>query len=84
MLLYRWKTWRIQIQHKNRLQATEMGYSRRVEGVTKLDTQYKDSLLNTVTHRIDFELSSHEAEKGQLHRMLQVCRPSSGDKQFIS
>ena len=36
-LLYGCKTWITQKQHESRLQAMEMRYLRRVEGVTKLD-----------------------------------------------
>ena len=37
MLLYGCETWTIQKRHVSRLQAAEMRYLRRVEGVTKLD-----------------------------------------------
>ena len=50
-LLYGCKTWTILKHHKSRLQATEMRYLRRVEGVTKLDRVRNEDIRQRLKHK---------------------------------
>ena len=45
------ETWTIQKRHVSRLQAVEMRYLRRVEGVTKLDKVRNEDIRQRLNHR---------------------------------
>ena len=58
MLLYGCETWTIQKRHVSRLQAVEMRYLRRVEGVTKLDKVRNENIRQRLKQEAVVEVAS--------------------------
>ena len=66
-LLYGCKTWTIQKRHVSRLQAAEMRYFWRVEGVTKLDKIRNEDIRQRLKQEAFVEVArkKHRALKGK-------------------
>ena len=84
-LLYGCETWTVQKRHESRLQACEMHYLRRVEGLTKMDQVRNEVIryMSQVSHGIP-RICCVGFPRISTRQLADFCEPSAKSSQIIS